>query len=206
MDKRAVYSIARALYAGMLALYPPAFRARFEEPMLQIFDDLWRERKRQPGAGFLGFALGTFGDTGLGIAAEYLRLIRGGTMKKIMAGPRAAAAVGGLLCLPFIAVVALLMLNIEPNFGPLEPWLASPDPDQPDVGGSLVVLCLFLLLPLALAVVQRPIRQTLRAGGSVFAHPLNLALAAGILLVVAAVLIAIVVDQYPCWVGVPNCD
>jgi hypothetical protein len=44
------------------------------------------------------------------------------------------------------------------------------------------------------------------AGAGVLARPLNLLVALVTLSFILSVVGGIVVDQYPCWVGVPNCD
>jgi hypothetical protein len=128
-----------------------------------------------------------------------------GAPKNILTNPTSAAIVGVLLALPFVTILSLLLLGIEPHFGPLEPLLNNPDPDQPDLG-SLVVLGAFLLSVLACIIVRAPIVRTMRAGGGRFAHPVNLLLAVVILFFMTMLVGGIIVDQYPCWIGVPNCD
>jgi len=39
-----------------------------------------------------------------------------------------------------------------------------------------------------------------------FGYPINLVLAITILIFIVTFVGGIVVDQYPCWIGVPNCD
>jgi hypothetical protein len=121
-------------------------------------------------------------------------------MKSIISNPNSAAITGILLALPFTVLFLLLTLDIELHL------LYNPNPDQPDVLGSLIVLGTFLLLFAAIIIVSAPIVRTMRAGGSLFAHPINLILASIILVSILAVVGAIIVDQYPCWIGVPNCD
>jgi hypothetical protein len=52
------------------------------------------------------------------------------------------------------------------------------------------------------------IRPVVRAGDawSRTATPLNLVVAVVALSFVVLFIVGIVVDQYPCWTGVPNCD
>jgi hypothetical protein len=119
------------------------------------------------------------------------------------ATPRLAALVGLILAMPFVTLLALLVLGVEPPFGAL---LRNPDPDQPDVLGSLLVVGAFLLAVLACVIARAPIVRAIQAGGSLLAHPLNLALAAALLLLVVAVVGGVIIDQFPCWIGVPNCD
>jgi hypothetical protein len=96
----------------------------------------------------------------------------------------------------------LLWFNIEP---PIGPQLNAPN-GQPDVLGSLIVLGLALFLPVALVVVLAPVVRSVHAGNKIAAHPINFLLAAVILFFIVMIVGGIIVDQYPCWVGVPNCD
>jgi hypothetical protein len=54
--------------------------------------------------------------------------------------------------------------------------------------------------------VRMPIVWTMRAGGSLLTHPVNMLLAAVILIFIVMFVGGIIIDQYPCWTGVPNCD
>ena len=127
-------------------------------------------------------------------------------MKNILANPRSIAIIGFFLCLPFTLLFTLLILNIEPYFGPLQPLLNNPDPDQPDVLGSLIALGTMLLVLAAFIINLIPVVRTLRAGGGLTSHPVNLVLAIATLATIAMIIGGIIVDQYPCWIGVPNCD
>jgi hypothetical protein len=112
--------------------------------------------------------------------------------------PKIAVLVGLLLCLPLVILLWLAVLGIEPAF-----MVGS---GQPSLTGSLVVLGAALLLPIALVVTLAPVVRNLRQGGRFAAYPENLILAGTILVVLLIIIGAIVVDQYPCWIGVPNCD
>lgn len=120
--------------------------------------------------------------------------------------PQTAAITGLVLALPFAVLFAHVILGREPDFGPLQPLLTSADPDQPNVRGTLIALSTVLLVLAAFVLNLMPTLRAVRAGGSIAAHPANLILAivtcASILMVIGS----IVVDQYPCWIGVPNCD
>lgn len=50
------------LYRKLIRLYPSDYRERFEETMLQTFDDLYNERRSQH-KGTLGFVLWVVADT-----------------------------------------------------------------------------------------------------------------------------------------------
>ena len=118
--------------------------------------------------------------------------------------PTLAALAGLILCLPGALMYGLLTFNIDPTFGVLE---RGRSPDQPDIAGSIIALAVLVLLPLVAFLLNLgPIRRAARAGNGFFARPANVAVAVAALLVGALVLDSIVVDQYPCWMGVPNCD
>jgi hypothetical protein len=121
----------------------------------------------------------------------------------LLTNPTSAAIISFLLALPFLILLSLLLLHIEPPFARL---LNNPDPDQPNVLGSLIILGAFLLAVLACIIVRAPIVRTMRMGGSLLAHPINLILAVVILFFITRLVVGIIVDQYPCWIGVPNCD
>ena len=103
----------------------------------------------------------------------------------------------------FFMVVSML---IEPNLGPLQPLLHHPDLDQPNVIGSLTALGTVLLVFTSFNLNLSPVLRSARAGGRITAHPVNLLLAVLTLAAILVVIGAIIVDQYPCWMGVPNCD
>lgn len=119
-------------------------------------------------------------------------------------GARSAAIVGAVLALPFALLYSLLVLHIEPPLRVLESLKVAPD--QPNVVGSAIVLGAWLLSVVAFVVTLSPIVRDARAGRPLLTHPVNLALAIVILLFVVAFAVSFVVDQYPCWIGVPNCD
>ena len=121
----------------------------------------------------------------------------------ILTNPGSAAIIGFLLALPFLTIIALLLLNIQPPFARS---FNNPAPDQPDVIGTLIVLGAFVLAVAGCIIARVPIVRTLQAGGSLFAHPINLVLALVTLSFITMLVVGVVVDQFPCWIGIPNCD
>ena len=119
-------------------------------------------------------------------------------------GARSAAIAGALLALPFAVLYTLLVLGIEPPLKALESLKVGPD--QPNIVGTAIVLSAWLLSVVAFIVNLLPVVRDARAGRPVTTHPVNLALAVVILMFVGAFVVSFVVDQYPCWIGVPNCD
>ena len=55
-------------------------------------------------------------------------------------------------------------------------------------------------------IAGRPIVNTVRTEGSLFAYPLHLLLVVIISLTFAAGFVSFVIDQWPCFIGVPLCD
>ncbi len=117
-------------------------------------------------------------------------------MKTILTNPKSAAIISFLLALPFVILFLLFMLGIEPRIGALE---------HSFIGSAIVFGATFLFLA-ALIVSLRPLVRNVRAGISIKANPINLLLAVAILLLIIIFAGGSIVDQYPCWIGVPNCD
>lgn len=121
------------------------------------------------------------------------------------AGDRSAAIVGAILALPFALIYSLLVLHIEPPLRLIES-LVTVGPDQPNIVGSAIVFGAWLLSIVALVITLSPNIHDARAGRGITTHPVNIALAIVILFFVGGFIVSFVVDQYPCWIGVPNCD
>jgi uncharacterized transporter YbjL len=71
-----------------------------------------------------------------------------------------------------------------------------------------MVLSLGLILfPIAAGIIAgQPIVRTLQAEGRLFAHPINLIIVAFILSAFAIGFASLLIDQWPCFIGVPGCD
>ncbi len=81
-----------------------------------------------------------------------------------------------------------------------------PNPEAAYLPGQIISLSLILFPVGAGMIAGRPIVRTLRTGGSLFAHPLHLIIVGVIAFLFAAGLVGLIVDQWPCFIGVPNCD
>ena len=190
-DKRK--SLYAQMYEKLLALYPRAFREQFKESMEQTFDDLCNEQNLNAPSFFI--------DTAAGVVKEHvLQIKEGNMMKEITTNPRSAAIVSVILCLPFTLLFSLAVLNINP-FQAVD----RPVGDGPGIV-QWMMLGMLLLFPLAFVINVRPIIQNWRAGNGVATVPVNLIVSAVVLLAIAWLVGSFVVDQYPCWIGVPNCD
>jgi hypothetical protein len=97
-----------------------------------------------------------------------------------------AAIIGLLLTLPFVA---------------LELTFNSSQSDQ-----GVVVLFVFIWgLLTTLTALATSLVRTIRAGRSVLS-PMNLALKLPLLSLIAVIVITLIADQLPCFLGIPNCD
>ena len=120
-----------------------------------------------------------------------------------------------LLTNPRSAVIISVLLFLSPGILPfLESfgWLSTdrlfngPNPEVAYLPGMFIALGL-ILFPVAAGIVAgRPIVNTLRAGGSLFAHPIHLIIVVVISFLFTAGVVGLIVDQWPCFMDVPNCD
>lgn len=120
--------------------------------------------------------------------------------------PLISALVGAVLCLPFAAIVSMALLDLNPSAEPLRTLLNPSDPASPAGLSTLIALGAFLLVIVVFGINLSHVLRSGRPGEQVTAHPVNLGLAAVTLVAIVAVIGLFVADQYPCWVGVPNCD
>jgi len=123
-------------------------------------------------------------------------------MKSILDHPKYAAITGFLIALPFITVFMLLVFRIEPSLGPLDPYL---NPENSHLG-SFIIFGSFVLLLVGFTISVIPIMGSIKTGNGITANPMNLLFSIIILFFILAFIGLIYVDQYPCWIGVPNCD
>jgi hypothetical protein len=120
----------------------------------------------------------------------------------LLTNPRSAA---------MISVALILAPGILPLLDSLG-WLSldrlfnGPNPEVAYLPGLFITFGLILFPVAAGGVAGRPIVRTLRAGGSLFAHPINLIIAGVILFLFAWGVVGLIVDQWPCFMGVPVCD
>lgn len=113
-----------------------------------------------------------------------------------------SAAVGAALAVPFAFLMTLLLLRIEPPLGAL----IRGDPGQPNVVGTAIVLAALVLSLLGLTLAVKPVVRASRMGARLASARGDLVVGAFILFFVALFVGGVIVDQLPCWRGVPNCD
>ena len=120
-----------------------------------------------------------------------------------------------LLTNPKSAAMISLALILSPGILPLLEsvgWLSldrlfnGPNPEVTYLPGMFMSIGL-ILFPIAAGMIAgRPIVSTLRTGGRLFAHPLHLIIVVVISFLFASGVVSLIVDQWPCFIGVPVCD
>ena len=72
--------------------------------------------------------------------------------------------------------------------------------------GLIVLFGLLWLLPTAFIVILMPIVRAVRAGDGVATNPFNLLFRVTMLALTATTWGGLLIDQFPCFMGAPNCD
>jgi len=125
---------------------------------------------------------------------------RGNTL---LTNPKSALMVSIVL---FLCPLTLFLLESLGWGEPLNRLFNGPDPEQPYLLSQIISLAL-ISLPVAAGIIAGgPIIRTLRAGGNLVTHPLHLVIVIVISFLFVAGVVGLIVDQWPCFVGVPNCD
>ena len=144
-----------------------------------------------------------------------LPIVRGGRI-----GNPAPTTRNSLITNPESALLISMVLILFPlilswldslGWGPLERLLNGPNPEQLyvfriRVPSQFIALVLFSLPVAAGIIAGGPIIHNLRAGGSLFAHPIHLIIVVVISSIFAIGFANFIIDQWPCFIGVPNCD
>lgn len=183
------------LYRKLIRLYPSDYRERFEETMLQTFDDLYNERRSQH-KGTLGFVLWVVADTLTHVIKENLKLFT------IHVKNAPSAILGLVLLLPFSLLFTVglswqilhtLGFASSPNVGSLVPSR------NLGIGIALVLPALALLLNIG-AIVIGAIRTRSSLILSMQFVKTNFAMLAIVVLSAGAIIFMVGHDSIPCFV------
>jgi hypothetical protein len=112
------------------------------------------------------------------------------------------ATIGAALAVPFAFLVTHLLLSIEPPLGAMLRRHA----DDGNVVGNTIVFGALGLSIIGLTLALTPVVRAARSGASLASARGDLVVAAFIALFVGLFVGAFIIDQLPCWRGVPNCD
>ena len=110
-----------------------------------------------------------------------------------------------VLALPLLVLVLIAWLEWQPFAGLLRAVTSNVD-GRPSVLGLVLVFGSISAFLAALSASAAEVLRARRAGRGWTARPYHFALAVGLTLIVLLGVGGLVVDQYPCWQGVPNCD
>ena len=153
--------------------------------MEQTFHDLCIE-KQQANYGVSGFVTRMFIETAMGITSEYyLLLIQGDSMKNTLANLRSPAIISLILVFPFMIMELVNRQNLNNDF-------------------PIPLFIIMWLLPMIFIVILMPIVRNVQMGNSLMAHPINLLIRVVFLILIAWMWISLLIDQMPCFLGVPN--
>lgn len=106
------------------------------------------------------------------------------SVKNIISNLKWAAIIGFLVVLPFLI---LELINNQQSF-------------------PAALFGFLWLLSMAFIGIVMPVAQNIRAGNCVAAKPFNLLVRIAFSALIAALWLSLVIDQLPCFLGVPNCD
>jgi len=174
-------------YRKLLVLYPQTFKEQLGESMEQTFQDLWNEKQRTK-KDLLGFVLWTFIETTIGIFREHLLLISiGDIMQTMLKAIRSLALLSLLLILPFMIMEVVNRRNFNEGF-------------------PISLFVIMWLLPVLFILTGMPILRNVRAGNSVLVKPVILLIKVVFLILIVWFWGILLIDQMPCFLGVPNCD
>lgn len=128
-------------------------------------------------------------------------------MENIISRHKSAALIGFLLAMPLAILLLIEISGIEPLHSFLV-TLTTEAGNNPRLSpfGKILTLGVLLLLPLGFIISFAPVARNARKGYGFTANPVNLLIAGALFIFIATLVTGFIIDQYPCWIGVPNCD
>lgn len=127
-------------------------------------------------------------------------------MENVISNNKSAALIGFLFAVPLAALLLTTTYDIEPLSGFYKTLTTEANGHRVNTLGRILEIGFLLLLPAGFIVSLVPVVRNARAGNRSTAYLTNLIIAAGLFIFIATLIIIFVIDQYPCWIGVPNCD
>lgn len=108
-------------------------------------------------------------------------------MKTVVTNLRLPAIISFMLVLPFMILELVNRRNFHEGF-------------------PVSLFGLLFLLPMIFILIATPIVQHTRAGNAIMAKPVSLLLRVAVSVLIAWMWAGLLIDQVPCFLGVPNCD
>jgi hypothetical protein len=179
------------VYTWFLQLYPAPFRQEFGEEMHFIFTEQLRDAAARHGTPGVALLWGrTLLDLGKSLAHEHWAVWKGKQQMNMLQFAKLgfAALMGLLLVLPLIALEAIMTSGFE------------------RYGFPLFLFTLLWIFAALFVLILAPMVRSVRAGSITAANPAILLFRVLVLALLAWAWISLVVDQMPCFLGIPNCD
>ncbi len=108
-------------------------------------------------------------------------------MKTFLTNFKSPALLGLLFVIPFMIMEVVYTQNIKAVF-------------------NIPLFGIMWLLPTIFILILMPIVRNIRGGNSLLASPVSLLISVTLLLLIGFMWTGILIDQMPCFLGVPNCD
>lgn len=108
--------------------------------------------------------------------------------------------------------IALVLIAVTPSlldslgWEPMRRLFRGPNPEVDYLPGQIIRFGLGLFPVAAGILAGQPVVKSLRSGGSLIAHPLHLVIVFALSSLFAVGFVFMVVDQWPCFLGVQNCE
>lgn len=196
----------RKFYKRILAFYPRVFRLQFGESAEQTFDDLLNERNQEGGSVTFSFLFWIFIETFAGIIKEHAIETKSG-WTNMNRSKKTNALIAIALALPLAIILFVEISGVEPIRGFFVAMTTEGGSDpRLSVFGKVVLLSALFLLPVGLVISVVPLVRDTQSGRGLVSSPINLFVGVVLFIFTATLVVHFVIDQYPCWMGVPNCD
>jgi hypothetical protein len=105
----------------------------------------------------------------------------------------------------FLVLGALALLD-SLGWLPLQALINGSNPERDHLPGLLISTGIFWLIVAAAIIANTPVVRTLQAEGRLFAHPINAIIVVLFISFLAIGLTSLIIDQWPCFLGVQMCD
>jgi hypothetical protein len=120
-----------------------------------------------------------------------------------------------LLTNPRLTLLISILLFLAPGIFPLlnsigwvnvDRLFNGPNPEVAYIPGLILSVGLIAFPIMSGIIAGWPITSTLRTGGRLFAYPIHLIIVVMISFFFASGVVTLIIDQWPCFIGVPVCD